>query len=75
MKKVIALAVLSLALVGCTYSLDEIDASKAACAKKQGKFDTELDTKGFVYLTYCEIDGIQYTYIRSTDNFAQAQAK
>ncbi len=72
MKKMIALAVLSLALVGCSYSMEEVEASKAACYKVGGEFTTGTDRDGVILTSYCTVSGIRYNYDRTTNAFFNA---
>lgn len=71
MKKLIALAVLSLTLVGCSYSYNEMEKSRTACDKAGGEFKVgNTDKDGVIYATFCKIDGITYQYMRESDSFA-----
>lgn len=69
MKKLFAIAVIAATLSGCTYSYDDVQESKSACALTHGEFSEGITKDGTIVVTYCTIDGVRYNYSRGTNSF------
>ncbi|UAV84570.1 hypothetical protein PHB09_074 [Pseudomonas phage PHB09] len=77
MKKLFLAALLAASLSGCKlyYTLEEVQKSKQACAEIDGQFNAEVDSYQGVWVTYCTVDGIRYSYNRGNGDFIGGMVK
>lgn len=60
-------------LSGCSYNESEMMKSQAACAARDGQFQTGTTSDGVVFLTYCVFGGYRYTFNRDTGVYYGAE--
>ncbi|WKV20472.1 hypothetical protein 16Q_079 [Pseudomonas phage 16Q] len=76
MKKFFLAALLTVSLSGCNYyNLEDVEKSKQACAELDGKFTAGIDNSQGVWITYCTVDSIRYSYRRADGAFINGAAK
>lgn len=56
---------LCITIAGCSYDLDQVEASKAACKAKSGHW--QFARNGLQ--SFCTIDNIRYVYDRDSGTF------